>query len=495
MTNPVQQLLDRALDRHRAGAWGEAEGLYRRAVAMAPAHSGLLFNLGAVREAGGDAAGAAAAYLRAIRCAPDNASAWFNLGNARRALGDHDGSITAYARALAAKPDHAGALGNLGARLLDAGRAAEAEPWLVRALALKPDVAGVHHALGWARQRLGRVAEAVGPLRTALAVDPNLLAASEKLAECRCLLGEEAAGARQFWRYQSADGAWLGKLRIPSPARTVRPGEPLHLVADSGFGDTFQFVRYARWFAERGHRVTVEVQAPLLRILAGAAGIDRAIPMGAERPEGATAVPLHSLMHLAGASAADLGQTVPYLTADPALVESWAARLGGGLGNGLRGGLRVGLVWAGAPDGAANHGRSPRLAPLRPLLDTNGIRVFGLQLGDGRRDLEGAALPDRFTDLGPAIADFADTAAILAGLDLLVTSDTGVAHLAGALGRPAWVLLPAVPAWRWGLSGAASPWYPTLRLYRQPAPGDWATPVARMQADLARLAANTPAQR
>ncbi|HEY0835854.1 MAG TPA: glycosyltransferase family 9 protein, partial [Azospirillum sp.] len=139
-------------------------------------------------------------------------------------------------------------------------------------------------------------------------------------------------------------------------------------------------------------------------------------------------------------------------------------------------------------DGPANRNRSPRLAPLRPLLDTAGVRFFGLQLGDGRRDLDGAALPASFTDLGPDIGDFADTAAILATLDLLITSDTGVAHLAGALGRPAWVLLPFVPAWRWGLSGTASAWYPSVRLYRQPAPGDWATPVARVAADLARRA-------
>ncbi|HYH18073.1 MAG TPA: tetratricopeptide repeat protein [Azospirillum sp.] len=485
--NPVQDLLDRALDRHRAGAWAEAEALYRRAVAVAPAHAGLLFNLGAVREAAGDAEAAAMAYARATRSAPDNASAWFNLGNARRSLGRRDGAIAAYTRALVAKPDHPGALGSLGDRLLDIDRPASAEPWLLRAVALKPDVAGVHHALGWARQRLGRVAAAVAPLRTALAIDPRLLAASEKLAECRCLLGDDAAGARQFWRYQSADGPWLRKLRIPSPTRTLRPGEALHLVADSGFGDTFQFVRYARWFAERGHRVTVEAQAPLLRVLASCAGIDAAIPTGGERPGGATAVPLHSLMHLAGASPADLGRLTPYLTADPTLVEAWSARLGGG--------LRVGIVWAGAPDGSANHGRSPRLAPMRPLLDMEGVRFFGLQLGDGRRDLEGASLPQTFTDLGPAITDFADTAAILAALDLLVTSDTGVAHLAGALGRPAWVLLPCVPAWRWGLSGTASAWYPTLRLYRQPAPGDWATPVRRMRADLAALVTNAPAQR
>ncbi|WP_051341114.1 tetratricopeptide repeat protein [Azospirillum halopraeferens] len=478
-------LVERALARHRDGARDEAAALYARALAVAPAHAGLLGNRGTVLESAGRPAEAAAAYVRAARCAPDSPAPWFNLGNARRALGDDSGAAAAFARALTLGPDHAGALLNLGDRLLAAGRPEEAERWLARADAVQPGTAATLYRLGRARQRRGRVRDAVAPLHAALAAQPGLLAAMEALAECLHLAGDRAAGAAWFHRYQGADTAWLAKLRVPGPVAPLPPGGRVLLVADSGFGDTLQFLCYAPWLAARGHRVFVECQPALLPVAVRAGGVTAAIPTGAERPAVDAVVPLHSLPHLVDAAPEELAAALPCLSADPARAAEWRRRLDAV----ADGALKVGLVWAGTPDGATNQGRTPGLAPLLPLAALPGVTLVGLQLGPGRRDLESAPLPAAFTDLGPEIADFGDTAAILAGLDVLVTSDTAAAHLAGGMGVPVRVLLPFVPAWRWGLTGETTPWYPSARLHRQPAPGDWATPVAVVAAALRRTVA------
>ncbi|MGQ9369821.1 tetratricopeptide repeat protein [Azospirillum sp. ST 5-10] len=480
----IKDLFARAIARHNAGAWEEAAALYGRVLALAPANAGVLGNHGAALQAGGDPAAAAAVFGRAARSAPDQPGPWFNLGNARRTLGDDAGATAAFRRAVAARPDHPGAVLALGDRLLAADRLEEAERWLERATAMQPANAAALYRLGRTRQRRGQVAAAEAPLEAALAAKPDLLAAAEALAECRFLLDDFVGGAARFHRYQNADSAWLAKLRVPGPVDRLAPGARLLMVADSGFGDTLQLVRYAAWFAARGHWVAVECQSALVRLAGRAAGVSLAMAVGGERPPVDAVVPLHSLPHLAGVGPDELLPFLPCLTAEPELADAWRRRLEAEAG----GALRVGVVWAGAPDGAANRGRSPRLRPLLPLLELPGVRFFGLQLGDGRHDLDGTMLPGAFSDLGPEIADFADTAAILTGLDLLVTSDTSVAHLAGGLGVPMSVLLPCVPAWRWGLEGTTTPWYPTARLYRQPSWGDWETPVGRLAADLRRRA-------
>jgi len=211
----------------------------------------------------------------------------------------------------------------------------------------------------------------------------------------------------------------------------------------------------------------------------GVAGAAQVIARGDPLPPFDLECPLMSLPRAFATVVDGVPADIPYLRPDPLRVARWRDRLG------PHGALRVGLVWAGNPRFPGDVERSPKLAGLRGLLDVPGCRFYGLQMGPGRADLADAVLPDSFTDLGPEIADFADTAAIMANLDIVVSSCTGPAHLAGALGVPLWLALPFSPDWRWLTGRDDSPWYPTARLFRQPAPGDWSSVAGRMAAELA----------
>ena len=252
--------------------------------------------------------------------------------------------------------------------------------------------------------------------------------------------------------------------------------------AEQGYGDAIQFLRFLAPLRARGARIVLELHAPLVPLVDPRAwGLEALIATGDPAPDFDVHVSLLSLPLLLGIGADGLMGDAPYLAAPAARVAAWRDRLSGD-------GLRVGLVWAGNPAVQRDRWRSPRLAPLLPILDVPGVRFFGLQKGDGEGDAVGMARAN-FVPLGTEIGDFADTAGIIAGLDLVVTTDTSVAHLAGAQGKPTWVLLHATPDWRWGHAGTRAPWYASARLHRQRRLGDWSAPVAAIVGDLAVLAA------
>jgi hypothetical protein len=236
-------------------------------------------------------------------------------------------------------------------------------------------------------------------------------------------------------------------------------------------GDTIQFIRYAPLVKARGARVIVECHKPLARLFAQAPGVDQALARGRAfpRPDGLPAFDFHcpflSLPLACGTTLDNLPAAVPYLVAAPALAAAWATRLAGGAG------LKIGLAWAGNPQHKNDPHRSMALEALAPVLATPGCTFYSLQKGPGAEQAKGAG--QRLIDLAPELKDFADTAAAIANLDLVIGVDTSVVHLAGALGKPAWVLVPQVPDWRWLLAREDSPWYPTLRLFRQETDGDW----------------------
>ncbi|MBJ7417375.1 MAG: hypothetical protein JHC88_18295 [Niveispirillum sp.] len=263
-------------------------------------------------------------------------------------------------------------------------------------------------------------------------------------------------------------------------------GRTLLVHDEQGVGDALQFVRYVPVLHERGVNVVLECNSQLVRLLGGVPGLGPVIGRFQPLPPHDAHVSLLSLPHLLGARI-DNVPAAPYLAAESDLQAQWAEKLS------RYSGLKVGMVWAGNPEFKADRLRSPGLAAVRPLLDTTGVSFFGLQKGPGRKDLETAGpLPENFVDLGPEIGDFADTAAIMANLDLIITSCTGPAHLAGGLGRPTFTLLPFSPDWRWLATGEDTFWYPSMRLFRQEKRGEWA-PVVRRAADaLATMAISRP---
>jgi len=335
------------------------------------------------------------------------------------------------------------------------------------AIALKPDFADAHYNLGVALHGQGRFDEALTSYDEAARLNPEFVDARWNRAFLWLTMGRFAEGWREHeWR-------WRRKHQPPrSFPQPLWKGEPIAgrsilLHNEQGIGDTLQFVRYAPLVAAHGARVLVQVQRPLARLVRGS--LDGGIEVLAEGdllPPFDLHAPLLSLPLAFATTLENVPARVPYLKTDAAAAARWRSRIGPAPG------LKIGLVWAGNAQHKNDRNRSIALERLLPLIDEIKARWFSLQVGERAGDLARIAsgkinnLADRFTDFG-------ETAAAIDNLDLVISVDTAVAHLAGALGKPVWVLLPAVPDWRWLLGRADSPWYPTARLFRQPARGDW----------------------
>jgi tetratricopeptide (TPR) repeat protein len=378
--------------------------------------------------------------------------AHLQLGNVLCDLGEFEAACNAYRRALGLDPNNAGVLSNLGIALYSLGRLPEALAQHRAALALQPESAGFRYNFAVA-----------------------LLAAGEFERgwveyETRLHLGREAS--------VSLDGT------VPRWRGEPLNGQTIVLYGEQGYGDTLQFVRYAPLVAARGGRVILGVPAPLVRLLQRIPGVDRVVAAGEVMRGFDLQCPLLSLPLVFGTRLADIPASIPYLEADPALVANWRARLP----NEAR--RRVGLVWAGNPrpnqpaGAVVDHRRSIPLARFRPLGEVAGIDFVSLQKGPPASEL--AAAPSGLPMLDPmaAVQDFADTAALLAHIELVITVDTSVAHLAGALGKPVWMLSRFDACWRWLRDRDDSPWYPTMRLYRQAQPGDWDPVITLVASDL-----------
>ncbi len=287
---------------------------------------------------------------------------------------------------------------------------------------------------------------------------------------------------------------WRWRRQDASPPALTQPlwdgsslqGKSILLYPEQGLGDTLQFIRYAPLVKQTGATVIVQCQPPLLRLLATCAGIDRLLPEGADLPPFDVQAPLLSLPRILRTTLASIPANIPYLSADPDLRARWRQSLSGVAD------FKVGIAWQGNPGHKRDRQRSVPLAAFAPLAEAPGVRLVSLQKGPGHEQLTELAERLRVLDLTDELEDFADTAALLSNLDLVITVDTAVAHLAGAMGIPVWVALPIVPDWRWLLERQDSPWYPTMRLFRQTAWGDWAGVFERLTGALGQKIAATP---
>jgi len=361
-------------------------------------------------------------------------------------------------------------------------RVEEAEGLHRRAIAIKPDFADAHYNLGVALHGQGRFDEALASYDEAARLNPEFVDARWNRAFLWLTMGRFAEGWREHeWR-------WRRKHQPPrSFPQPLWKGEPIAgrtilLHNEQGVGDTLQFVRYAPLVAAQGARVLVQVQRPLARLVR--ASLDGGIEVLAEGdllPPFDLHAPLLSLPLAFATTLETVPARIPYLKADAAAAARWRSRIG------PLPGLKIGLVWAGNAQHKNDRNRSIALERLMPLVDEVKARWFSLQVGERAGDLARVA-SGRINNLADRFTDFAETAAAIDNLDLVISVDTAVAHLAGALGKPAWVLLPAVPDWRWLLVRSDNPWYPTARLFRQPARGDWDSVMQALRAALHELA-------
>ncbi|MBY6264552.1 tetratricopeptide repeat protein [Azospirillum sp. 412522] len=484
--------LNAAVNHHMAGHADAAADAYRRILAAEPAQPDTLHLSGVLRAQTGDAAAAIRWIGRSVRVRPAAPAPWGHLGAALRAAERPEQAVPVLRRALALDPADGDALEAHGASLHALARYPEARRWLERAARLRPGHAATLLNLGTVLRDLRRFDEAESCFDAVLARSPANSEAHLARAVGRLVRGDLRAGWAGFeHRWQRfATPPWAGQ---PPGGATIL----LHM--DQGFGDAIQFVRYAplvaRVAAQGGGRVVLETHLLLYRLFNRWLGSSiQVLVRGEDPPPHDIHCPLMSLPHAFGTGLADIPAAVPYLAPEPDDVARWRDRMAGPDGaDGAGAGLRVGLVWAGNPHHRNDRNRSIPVTALMPLLSVPGVRFASLQTGVAATDLD--CLPGmRVPNVVERVRDFADTAAILANLDLLVTVDTAIAHLAGAMGVPCWLMLPHVPDWRWMLDRADSPWYPSLRLFRQPRPGDWTTTLgtaaAVLKAQAARAARN-----
>jgi tetratricopeptide (TPR) repeat protein len=468
--------------------FGAALASYERAVALRPTYVEALNNRAGVLAALGRTEDALAAYDAAIAARPDLAEAHANRAKILNDLWRSEAALAAAERAIALRPDQPEAHNNRAIALHELGRTEDALAVWARVLELQPDHAKAHNNIGMALQTLRRPAEAVAAYDRALALSPDFAEAHLNRASSLLALGELARGFEAYrWRWVAPEGPRL-KRRLPCPLWEGESlaGKALFVHCEQGYGDTLQFIRFAPLLARMAARVTVLAEAPLVSLLRSIPGIEVT-----DRVTGEAAydfqVPLLCAPRLLGTTLATIPGETPYLFADPAKAAAWAERLGDD------GRLRVGLVWAGgtrndAPSlHAIDRRRSVRLAQYARLGEIAGVRFFSLQKdGPAAQALEPPAGLE-LTDWTAELRDFADTAALVRGLDLVITVDTSVAHLAGALGRPVWVLSRFDGCWRWLNGREDSPWYPTARVFHQQAPGDWDEVMDRVVTALATM--------
>jgi tetratricopeptide (TPR) repeat protein len=463
----------------------EAADCFRRVIDLSPAHVPAYSDLGLVCTYIGRPDEALGYYQEALARAPDDAETCYRCGRVLVDLERAEEARALFQQALTLKPDFANARVGLGIALLALNRPEAALEPLQHAAALQADPAPVYTNLGIAHQHLGRMAEALTYYARAQDHDPAHVEAHWNEALCRLTLGELGTGLEKFeWRWKQPEFAAL-RARIPEPLWSGREdiaGRTVLLWAEQGLGDVLQFCRYVAKVAERGATVVLGVPAPLMRLLSHLPGVTRVDCSDAVLTGYDYHCPLMSLPLAFGTTLTTIPAAVPYLYADAMKIAEWRERLGPERGR------RIGLVWSGNPAHKNDRNRSIPLADLAPVLDSiGGPDMEFISVQKEVREQDRAALAAYgIRHYGEALQDFEDTAALLMNVDLVITVDTAVAHLAGALGKPVWILLPYVPDWRWLLEREDSPWYPRARLFRQATPGDWGGVLRRVAEELRR---------
>ena len=547
-TVTVQQAFELALAHHRAGRLREAEAVYRQILAQSPEQPETLYFLGLIARQTNRPAEAAALWRRATVARPDQVEWLFQLAWALLDSNEPYQAISVARQATQRQPDFADAHAILGRALAAVRKFDEAVGSARRAVELARDNPEMRNHLGLVLKSANELREAEAEFLQAIELNPrnphyhrNLAAARDALddvdgsiaaaEECRRLGGEDVQLLSNLAALHRRRRAYTAALAMADRALALQPNHPeshgsraiallamgdyaqgfveyewrwrcdnfttrtrdfgrpmwdgsdprgrrIFVHTEQGYGDTLQFERYVALLAARGAEVILETHPSLRTLLRRVAGVSKVVPSGMNPPDFDLHTPLLSMPKWFRTTLENLPNQVPYVTPDPARVQVWKDRIDAPATNAMN----VGLVWSGNVQPDPN--RTCRLANLVPLAHVADTRFFSLQIGEASREIATVAGQMSITDLSKDLTDFHETAAAMQCLDLILTIDTAAAHLAGALGRPVWTLLPWAADWRWLSDREDSPWYPTMRLFRQSTKGDWAEPVERVRRQL-----------
>ena len=465
------EVLTEAWKIHQTGQLDRALAMYEAVAHQAPGNANAWCYLGIIHFDRGDFDKSEHCYRKAIEIQPTFPVAWSNLGNTLSALQRFEEGVDSCKTALEQQPDYQTAMNNLGAIYVKLGRFGEAAQLFHRALEQNPDNTDAHRNLGAALIRHGELDGAAEHSKLAIELNPGDADAHKNLGILSLMQGDLETGWREYaWRFETGDA------KLPDVPQPMWQGESLEgksilLAAEQGLGDVIQFARYASILKEHGaHRVILQCQQTLHPLLAELPGADELISLKTPAATDYYIPMISTPSVLKTYSVEQIPGAVGYVQAEPERVERWRPRLDQDQFN-------VGIVWQGSPHHHADRQRSIPLRHFRRLAETPGVQLVSLQKGFGEEQLETAAVADwgvqAFGDELDADGAFLDTAALMSCLDLVVTSDTSSAHVAGALGVPVWVALCNSPDWRWMLDREDSPWYPTMRLFRCVEGGDW----------------------
>jgi Flp pilus assembly protein TadD len=474
----------------RRGQFRDAEDCLREAIRFRPDHADALNNLGTAVWRQGRLSEAEDTYRRAHQLNPNDFAIVNNLGNALWDQRRLEEACRCYRRALELQPDSPDTRMNLGVLLSDQGHYEEAIACFNESLRLRPDSHEALDNLGSTLARLGRWDEAISLYDQALRLKPDYPEAHRNRGFAWLAHGDFERGWPEFeWRLKCRKNQGFTFNR-PRWNGADLAGTTILLHAEQGLGDSLQFIRFARLVKQRGGgRILVYSPMPLVRLIARCSGVDGVVSIGSPLPDFDVHASLMSLPVLLGTTPATLPHEVPYLSADPATVEEWRPIVAKAVSSDPGcpvSCFRIGIAWQGNPLHRVDRWRSYPLAQLAPVAELPGVRLISLQRGDGTDQLRDLAGRFSVVELSGSAQrldhepDFLDTAAVIGQLDLVVTPDTAVAHLAGSLGVPVWVALSQVSDWRWQIDRDDSPWYPTMRLFRQSIPGVWDDVFSRM---------------
>ncbi len=444
----------------RLGDLQEAVAHSRIAAELLPDQPLILFALGRHLEAAGEMDAAVSQYRQCLTLDPGHLPSLVNLGRLLNAMDRPDQSVALLEPARDARGTDPGLCVNLANGYLGVGRPEDALAAADQAINADPALAAAHNTAGIARYVQRDWPQAADCFRRAIAAAGEFAEAHENLAMTLLHAGDWREGWAEYeWRWRNPSNH-LTKRALESPAWDGQPldGRTLLLHGEQGFGDTIQFVRFANMIEKAGGQLVLACQAELVELMASVEDVDEAVSLDAGLPAHDCQAPLLSLPNLLGTEPDTIPQNTPYVYVPPD-EETSASKT-----------FKIGVVWAGRPRDAMDPYRNRTCSPddLAALAGVEGVQVYSLQTGP-----DAAGNPGRSIDLSPRIKDFADTARLIQAMDVIVSVDTAVAHLAGALAKPAYVALSYAADWRWGDGNGIAPWYPTVQMFRQHSPGDW----------------------